>query len=379
MDNTFNNLINIFPHYMRLITSYYTGAYMNSQYGKFVCVQEHILQSFLRAFAPNMSFVTCYRPVINYLFLVGLCPFVVNSTTDQLRLQCSPSTRGYNSAFLFVIIGLTTILMCFRISALFALNDKLNVYLIASTLELTIIAIAYFSTIFESILTGINHANFLMEIVTIDCKLEHALGAAAMQSSLHQSSFYACNMFEMFFISGFFSTAMIYTNTQMIDAVSHSFDFILYGLFNFILVSMFSLMQHVRFCARVLCARHRLINLRLTTILTMPSITTSTKDVLKLLDIFDDLLNLREKFKNVFQFGLLLNTSFDLVIVIITGFLVWSLLMTFGFSIAQMIPLIASLFGSFVMIPTWKCVMLVMALTQMGQEVRMLEILSRKK
>lgn len=319
----------------------------------------------------SSSFIALYRPVLKYLFLVGLCPLIVQSKSGHL--QCSLLSRCYNAALLFLIIGLTSIIMCHRLSAIFALSDdKLDVHLIASTFELSIVATVYCFVIVESILNGKNHAKFLNQIVIIDGQIERVTPFSI--PSFESRSFYNWNMVEMFFLSGFFTVAMIYTNTQIVDPVSYSLNFILYGLFNLMLVSMFSLMQHVRFCARVLCVRHRFLNCRLATALAASVAEEnglqpiSVEDILKLLDIFEEVWRLRKHYTDAFQFGLLLNTSFDLVIVIISGFFVWSLLMAFGLS-GQLVQIIGSIFGTFLLLPICKCVLLVLAITQMGDEV----------
>lgn len=319
-----------------------------------------------------MTFIIRYSPVLTYLFLVGLCPLGINTTTG--KAECTRFTRFYNAILFVAIVSTVTVLMCVRISITFSLPNGPGIPVLASTIQLLTIECTYIAVIVQSLRTATSHAIFLNGIVTLDKQIALILGTGESVRSLQRSSFFHWNMCETFVLAAAFSTSLIYANTLVQDpSATRSFNFFMLCLVDLMMVSMFSIVQHVRFCARNLSRRHRLLNDHLVLIGTWhnqrssSSASETMRSYVDVFDLLDNIWSLREQFKRIFQFELLMNTMFDLVVVILTCFLVWSMTVIWHGNVGA--PLVFTLFGTLFVLPVCKCLMLVSAVSQFGEQV----------
>lgn len=333
----------------------------------------------IRAHPIRMTFIYRYSTVLRYLFLLGLCPLDINTTTGLI--ESTRFTRFYNSILFLTIVSIVSVLMYIRISITFSLPN-VTIPILGSTIQLLIIQTTYVAVIVQSLRTATAHSTFLNGIVAVDQQITEHLGSEITRATLERSSLFNWNMIETFGLAVTFSLAMVYANTLVSDPSSYSSSlsthFLLLCLVDLMMVSMFSIMQHVRFCARLLCVRHRLLNDRLIWLDGMECADEKMRksNYVNVFNLLDDVWKLREQFKCIFQFELLMNTMFDLVVVILTCFLVWCMVIKWHGAVG--FKLIVTLFGTLFVLPVCKCLMMVSAVAQFGAQVdRTREIIGR--
>lgn len=311
------------------------------------------------------SFIIRYRPVLTFLFVIGSCPLTIESGGT---VKCTRLNQYFNSfvsgAFLIIISALTTN----RTMTIFSLKNGPSIQMLGTVAQMISVTIVYGTIVFHSIRTGPAHAALLNDIVSLDNRIVRKLSVVEARELLGKDGFYYWHFLEIVLLIGTFTITIMSANLNMPEQNFQDYFLVTAIVFDILIVIILGLMLHVRFCAKLLSVRHRLINVHLAAI-TSSSSSLTDQDYWNALELFDTFFRVREQFKQIFQFELLMNAMFNFIAILMTTFFVGSTLLEW---LLHAMIVTIGITGALIVVPLCQCVLLVSAASEFGHQVHYL-------
>lgn len=251
-----------------------------------------------------MSILIKYKPIINTLCFIGMCPIVINSKKQ----------RAANSAFrliyilsLFFIIGYYCGRLSYEIMKISYTFDVVKTSNIVDYTQSALAIIIYFLMIINCIQQRKVHVQFLNKLAEIDQEIMVKLKISSMDGKLFFYRIYMRNVFYIIWFVGFNLTMIYYVNKNSTTLENLNTYLIVFINVAFGLISL-----HITFCANMLANRFEIVYQRLSMVLIRRPLTYD-KSICELFSFVEDLWFVKKKFGQNFGGLVLLNATFDFI------------------------------------------------------------------
>lgn len=247
-----------------------------------------------------MSFAQSYQPFLFVLTAFGLYPIIFNTHTKQFQRSklCLAYTIILNCSLISVII----VLIGFR--AVHNQNEPNKIHMLSNLLQSAINEVMTVSMIMCCVWSSRSHVRFLNDILKLDQKINSILQRTAINDqifmkrhTLETISFFIAYLLVIFLV-----------DHKIHHFEPHWFNVAWKQISRQRVTVQFMPVLHVRFCALLLRNRLRVVTLELEKVIKDPPMYYST-----VMQLFDDLCELKVRFERLFGFIILTNAMHDLL------------------------------------------------------------------
>lgn len=253
-----------------------------------------------------MSILIKYKPIINTLCLIGMCPIAIINNKEH---------RAANSTIRLIYIVCLCFTICYCSGRLIQgiLKKSIN-FSVTKTADIvdytqsTLAIIIYFLMIFNCIQKRNVHVVFLNSLAEVDQQITVKLKVwCTLDGKLFFLKAYVDNYFFVFWFVGANITMIYYVNVN-----NSTLEHLNTCLIVFINVAISLVSFHITFCAKMLAHRFEMVYRRLGTVLTRRSLKYD-KSICELFTLVEDLWFVKKKFGQSFGSLVLLNATFDFI------------------------------------------------------------------
>lgn len=304
-----------------------------------------------------MTFVQNLSKISKLVFFFGISPYSLNRKSN--KFECSVHTLIYTFVY-FLSISFALIYMAF---AYYLTDGQMfqSTFMVLTLLQQATVMIIFYSTMLDLLLKRQKHANFLNSLVEMDSKLAKFCTKTNCDNDL--LSLYRLNIFVVCF-DGVVCLTNSILNIKQMRRFEHLWNVMQF----FQNISLTMVGYYIRCFAIVLYHRCSPIFKRLDSIGNDLRYTDNNQerivDLMNCFEAFDEIMNLKQQLSSIFGIQLLLNSAFDFIILTIS---VYALLyyQTKDFAILYY-------FVAYNLPHAIKCVLLVLALDTLANQVRLL-------
>lgn len=251
-----------------------------------------------------MTFISDFKPTIRTLFMFGLCPFSINTNIN--KLQCTWLTLicsfGFSTSFaIFVNYALYRVFFENRAaSEIFE-----DTFKITRTVQRFLVALIYYVTIITSIKQRKNHVKFLNHLDDVNKRLENIIMSKVLHISLWKSVIILL-IYLIFNAVGSFIWRDYFSDLLVIYCFLHALETttIMLSVVYIRYLGLILLLHFTNLC--------RLFKFYMSVDL---SIKENCLKLINIVDLLEELNDLKRIFNKIFGFQMLINAMFDIILI----------------------------------------------------------------
>lgn len=264
-----------------------------------------------------MSLLQDYKKFLYVLVGFGMCSFSVHQITG--RIYCSRLLLVANRLFILSITCTSIAIIYSRTEATFRTHTTFSGIQVASNFVQVMV---YCCVLFLLLIKQNAHMAFLNGLADFDTRILNRFGVRKVD----KSSFFRKTWIENMSFVCVLSILLIVSDYEGIDPIQDELNFLLYKVLIIMIVSMVLIILHVRSCALLLQNRFSMIGNRMLELtVTVENIGCDDivlhEEFVSAFDFLDDLWHLKRLFSETFGFIVLLNSAFDMALLIIDVFM----------------------------------------------------------
>lgn len=285
-----------------------------------------------------MSFAQSYQPVLLVLIAFGLYPIIYNTKTKLF--ESSRISLAYAIVFNISLTSFTVILFGYRIAD--SLDELNQIYVLVNLLQSMICSVIQISMVTACLCFSSAHVGFLNDILEWDRKINLIL----RRNAIDDESFVQRHVLETFS----FIIAYLLVVVCLDHQIHHIQTYWFYIAWKRTIIVRLCVQilpgLHIRFCAKLITRRLRVVILELKRVNVMECRRMYYNSAL--MQFYTDLYEFKDRFERIFGFGILLDHTHELLTAAVMVYmtimyalelseprLFWLTILMFGLSISR--------------------------------------------
>lgn len=253
-----------------------------------------------------MSVAQSYQPLLFVLIAFGIYPIIYNTKTKQF--ETSKICLGYAIVFNTFTASFIFILFGFRIAN--SLNELNQIYVLVNLLQSMICHVIQILMVAACLCTSSVHVRFLNDILQLDRKINLTL----RRKATNDVTFVQRHVLE----TGCFIIAYVLLVVYLENQIHHLETYWFHIAWKRTIIMRLCVQMlpalHIRFCAKLISRRLRVVNLELERGNMMECRRMYS---VALLQLYKDLCAFKDRFERIFGFVTLLDFTHELVVSIV--------------------------------------------------------------